>query len=94
MFTWKVAFDEKNILSYSIRTAYIRFMRNFGSKQISVFGQAKLWNFLRQSCGMRVISAQTLIAPYWICARTPFGAEFAILRVLTKSFQLEESAVS
>jgi hypothetical protein len=28
-----------------------------------------------------------------LCAQ-PFGAEFAILRVLTKSFQLEESAVS
>ena len=71
MLTSKVAFDEKNVLSYSIQTGYIRFMRNFGSKQISVFGQsgeAKLWNFLRQSCGMRVISAQTLIAPYWICA--------------------------
>jgi hypothetical protein len=28
-----------------------------------------------------------------LCAQ-PFGAEFTILRVLTKSFQLEESAVS
>jgi hypothetical protein len=85
---------------FFITNPAVRRHRSFGNARLPVPSIARKQQNFGLSIG-RLTAVQNFISRFRVadeklldlCAQ-PFGAEFAILRVLTKSFQLEESAVS